>query len=73
LRAQFALVKAWRGDPLGNLAYRATARNFNPVMATAADVTIVEVEELVETGSLESGPHSHAGNLRSENSSGIAL
>ena len=52
LRAQFALVKAWRGDPLGNLAYRATARNFNPVMATAADVTIVEVEELVETGSL---------------------
>lgn len=52
LRAQFALVKAWRGDPLGNLAYRATARNFNPVMATAADVTIVEVEELVDTGSL---------------------
>ena len=52
MRAQFALVKAWRGDPLGNLAYRATARNFNPVMATAADVTIVEVEELVETGSL---------------------
>ena len=52
LRAQFALVKAWRGDPLGNLVYRATARNFNPVMATAADVTIAEVEELVEPGSL---------------------
>ena len=52
LRAQFALVKAWRGDALGNLVYRATARNFNPVMATAADVTIAEVEELVETGSL---------------------
>jgi 3-oxoacid CoA-transferase subunit A len=52
LRAQFALVKAWRGDPLGNLIYRATARNFNPVMATAADVTIAEVEELVEPGSL---------------------
>jgi len=52
LRAQFALVKAWRGDALGNLVYRATARNFNPVMATAADVTIAEVEELVEAGSL---------------------
>ena len=52
LRAQFALVKAWRGDGLGNLIYRATARNFNPAMATAADTTIAEVEELVETGSL---------------------
>jgi 3-oxoacid CoA-transferase subunit A len=52
LRAQFALVKAWRGDGLGNLIYRATARNFNPAMATAADNTIAEVEELVETGSL---------------------
>ena len=52
MRAQFALVKAWRGDAVGNLAYRATARNFNPVMATAADITIAEVEELVETGSL---------------------
>jgi 3-oxoacid CoA-transferase subunit A len=52
LRAQFALVKAWRGDVLGNLVYRATARNFNPVMATAADITIAEVEELVEAGSL---------------------
>ncbi len=73
LRAQFALVKAWRGDPLGNLVYRATARNFNPVMATAADVTIAEVEELVETWQSESGPHSHSRNLRSADSSGVAL
>ena len=53
LRADFALVKAWRGDRHGNLVYRKTARNFNPVMATAADVTIAEVEELVEPGELE--------------------
>jgi len=53
LRADFALVKAWRGDRHGNLVYRKTARNFNPVMATAADVTIAEVEELVEPGELD--------------------
>ena len=53
LRADFALVKAWRGDRHGNLVYRKTARNFNPVMATAAEVTIAEVEELVEPGVLE--------------------
>jgi 3-oxoacid CoA-transferase subunit A len=53
LRADFALVKAWRGDRHGNLIYRKTARNFNPVMATAAAVTIAEVEELVEPGELE--------------------
>jgi 3-oxoacid CoA-transferase A subunit len=53
LRAQFALIKAWRGDRAGNLLYRATARNFNPTMATAADVTIAEVEELVELGQLD--------------------
>jgi 3-oxoacid CoA-transferase subunit A len=53
LRADFALVKAWKGDRAGNLIYRKTARNFNPMMATAAKVTIVEVEELVETGSLD--------------------
>jgi 3-oxoacid CoA-transferase subunit A len=53
LRADFALVKAWRGDYAGNLIYRKTARNFNPMMATAAKVTIAEVEELVETGTLE--------------------
>jgi 3-oxoacid CoA-transferase subunit A len=53
LRADFALVKAWKGDPAGNLIYRHTARNFNPMMATAARVTIAEVEELVPTGSLD--------------------
>ena len=53
LRADFALVKAWRGDRLGNLVYRRTARNFNPMMATAARVTIAEVEELVEPGELD--------------------
>ncbi len=53
LRADVALVKAWKGDRLGNLVYRKTARNFNPVMATAARVTIAEVEELVEPGELD--------------------
>ena len=53
LKADFALVKAWKGDAWGNLAYRKTARNFNPMMATAAKVTIAEVEELVEVGELD--------------------
>jgi len=53
LRADFALVKAWKGDRAGNLIYRKTARNFNPMMATAARITIAEVEELVETGTLD--------------------
>jgi 3-oxoacid CoA-transferase A subunit len=53
LRADFAFVKAWRGDRAGNLVYRRTARNFNPVMATAARVTIAEVEHLVEPGALD--------------------
>lgn len=53
LRADFAFVKAWKGDKWGNLIYRKTARNFNPVMATAARVTIAEVEELVEVGELD--------------------
>jgi 3-oxoacid CoA-transferase subunit A len=53
LHADFALVKAWKGDRHGNLVYRKTARNFNPVMATAAEVTIAEVEELVEPGELD--------------------
>jgi 3-oxoacid CoA-transferase subunit A len=53
LLADFALVKAWKGDRLGNLVYRKTARNFNPMMATAAKVTIAEVEELVEPGQIE--------------------
>lgn len=52
LKADFALVKAWKADRWGNLVFRKTTRNFNPVMATAAKVTIVEVEELVETGEL---------------------
>jgi len=53
LRADFALVKAWKGDRLGNLVYRKTARNFNPVMATAGTITIAEVEELVEPGDID--------------------
>jgi 3-oxoacid CoA-transferase subunit A len=53
LHADFALIKAWRGDRAGNLVYRRTARNFNPMMATAARVTVAEVEELVEPGELD--------------------
>ena len=53
LRADFAFVKAWKGDRWGNLVYRKTARNFNPVMATAARVTIAEVEQVVELGALD--------------------
>jgi 3-oxoacid CoA-transferase subunit A len=53
LKADFALIKAWKGDKWGNLIYRKTARNFNPMMATAAKVTIAEVEELVEPGELD--------------------
>src|SRR6202046_4229934 len=53
LRADFALVKAWKGDTTGNLIYKGTARNFNPMMATAATITIAEVEELVEPGELD--------------------
>ena len=53
LHADFAFVKAWKGDKWGNLVYRKTARNFNPMMATAAKVTIAEVEHLVEVGEIE--------------------
>lgn len=53
LTADFALVKAWRADRAGNLVFRKTARNFNPIMATAARVTIAEVEEIVEVGELD--------------------
>ena len=53
LRADFALVKAWKGDKWGNLIYRKTARSFSPMMATAARVTIAEVEHLVEVGELD--------------------
>ena len=61
LPADFAFVKAWKGDEWGNLVYRKTARNFNPVMATAARVTIAEVEQLVDVGALEpDGVHTPA-------------
>lgn len=53
LRADVALVKAWRGDAQGNLQFKNTARNFNPIMATAGKTTIVEVDELVEVGSMD--------------------
>ncbi len=53
LHADLAFVKAWRGDRWGNLIYRMTARNFNPMMATAADKTLVEVEEIVDVGDLD--------------------
>jgi 3-oxoacid CoA-transferase subunit A len=53
LRGNFAFIKAWKGDRWGNLIYRKTARNFNPMMATAADYVIAEVEELVELGQLD--------------------
>jgi len=53
LRADVSFVKAWKGDRLGNLVYRKTARNFNPMIATAGKITIAEVEELVEVGSLD--------------------
>ncbi|RZK81224.1 MAG: CoA transferase subunit A [Pedobacter sp.] len=51
--ADYAIVKAWKGDTAGNLIFRSTSRNFNPVMAMAGKVTIAEVEELVEVGSLD--------------------
>ena len=53
LRADVAIVKAWKGDKAGNLVYRLSARNFNPVAATAGKITIAEVEHLVETGEID--------------------
>jgi 3-oxoacid CoA-transferase subunit A len=53
ITGDFALVKAWKGDPFGNLVYRKSARNFNPLAATAGRITIAEVEELVEVGELD--------------------
>jgi 3-oxoacid CoA-transferase subunit A len=53
LKADYAFIKAWKGDKWGNLVYRKTARNFNPMMATAARITIAEVEQLVEVGELD--------------------
>jgi 3-oxoacid CoA-transferase subunit A len=58
LSADFAFIKAWKGDRWGNLTYRKTARNFNPEMAAAARVTIAEVEQVVEVGELD-GDHIH--------------
>ena len=53
LRADFSIVKAWKGDTSGNLIFRGTARNFNPMMAAAGKITIAEVEELVPVGELD--------------------
>ena len=53
LRADFSIVKAWKGDTSGNLIYKGTARNFNPMMAAAGKITIAEVEELVPAGELD--------------------
>lgn len=53
LRADFSIVKAWKGDTAGNLIFKGTARNFNPMMATAGNITIAEVEELVPAGTLD--------------------
>ena len=60
LFADLAIVHAWNADPEGNLVYRKTARNFNPIMATAAKVTVAEVEHLVEPGQSRPRPHHHA-------------
>ena len=53
LVADLSIVKAWKGDEAGNLVFRKTARNFNPIMATAGKITVVEVEELLNVGQLE--------------------
>ena len=52
-KAEFAFVKAWKGDTAGNLIFKATAKNFNPIMAMAGKITVAEVEELVPTGELD--------------------
>jgi 3-oxoacid CoA-transferase subunit A len=54
LFGDIAIVKGWKADKAGNVIYRKTARNFNPIMATAAKITIIEVEEIVENGQLDS-------------------
>jgi acyl CoA:acetate/3-ketoacid CoA transferase alpha subunit len=53
IRPDFAIVKAWRGDTMGNLVFRKTARNYNPMIATAGKITIAEVEELVPVGTFD--------------------
>ena len=64
LVADLSIVQAWKGDTEGNLVYRKTARNFNPMMATAGKVTVAEVEHLVAAGRDRPGPHPHARHLR---------
>ena len=64
LRADVSIVKAWKGDRFGNLVYRKTTRNFNPMMAAAGRITIAEVEILVEPGAARSRRHPHARHLR---------
>ncbi len=64
LRADFALVKAWKGDRFGNLIFKRTARNFNPVMAMAGKITVAEVEELGGAGRIGPERDPHAGDLR---------
>ena len=73
LTADFAFVKAWKGDTVGNLVYRRTTRNFNPMMATAARTTIAEVEQLVEAGAIVAGSRPHAGHLRAADPAGHRL
>ena len=70
LKADFAFIKAWKGDRWGNLVYRKTARNFNPMMATAAKITIAEVEHLVEPGELDPDTVHTPGIYREANFSG---
>ena len=62
--ADLSIVHAWMGDTEGNLVYRKTARNFNPMMATAGKVTVAEVEHLVQPGEINRRPHHYAGRLR---------
>ena len=70
LVADLAIVHAWRADPEGNLVYRMTARNFNPIMATAGRVTVAQVEEMVEPGGARPRPHHHAGYFRAAHDRG---
>ena len=64
LFADLAIVHAWKGDTAGNLVYRKTARNFNPMMATAAKITVAEVEHLVPAGEIDPGPHPYRRHFR---------
>ena len=62
--ADLSIVHAWKGDTEGNLVYRKTARNFNPMMATAGKITVAEVEHLVQPGEINPDAHHHAGHFR---------